>query len=219
MLRAASPLASCMPSRTNPHSERIVAWMTVIAVHAGLLWILVLVPREPQAVRGHEVRTRLAILPARPDAPPLLHTPSVRPQAQATSASDMPPSSARYLPSAAAPPRQDQATPGRVPVDWSERARDWVQAQETGPAPGAADPLRIGRSAALQDVRAEAFRTSEPVSVHRVLQGIGELFGGSPPSPCQTATANIPGLLTATSARERELLQEELRRQRRYCSR
>lgn len=59
----------------------------------------------------------------------------------------------------------------------------------------------------------------EPLSPEKILQRIGQALGGSgyASSPCPRIESNIPGLLTAPSDNERELLEEELRRDREYC--
>ena len=55
----------------------------------------------------------------------------------------------------------------------------------------------------------------EPVSAARIVERIGEAFGNRP--VCPDIQGRIAGLLTANSDRERELLDEELRRDREYC--
>lgn len=59
------------------------------------------------------------------------------------------------------------------------------------------------------------------LSGSQIASGIGQFLGLYPPGynrdPCPRIRSNIPALLTATSDRERELLSEELRRDREYC--
>lgn len=59
----------------------------------------------------------------------------------------------------------------------------------------------------------------EPLSPQKALQAIGEMAGGRgySQSPCPRIASNLPGLLSATSDHERELLNEELRRGAEYC--
>jgi hypothetical protein len=59
----------------------------------------------------------------------------------------------------------------------------------------------------------------EPLSPQKILQKIGSMAGGPgySQSPCPRIASNLSGLLTATSEHERELLDEELRRDREYC--
>ncbi|HLM53925.1 MAG TPA: hypothetical protein VK325_10130, partial [Pseudoxanthomonas sp.] len=64
--------------------------------------------------------------------------------------------------------------------------------------------------------RGDAFRQRPPASPAQVAKFIGQLFGAGE-DPCLRARRQTSGLLTATSDRERELLAEELRRQRQYC--
>ncbi len=56
----------------------------------------------------------------------------------------------------------------------------------------------------------------DPLTPARVVGFIGKLFG-DPGPPCPRIKDGIQGLLTATSDRERELLDEALRRDREYC--
>ncbi len=55
-----------------------------------------------------------------------------------------------------------------------------------------------------------------PPSPKRVMDFIARAFG-DPGPPCPRIQANIAGLLSAASDRERELLEHELRRDRELC--
>jgi hypothetical protein len=77
------------------------------------------------------------------------------------------------------------------------------------------DPLRNRRAQLPGGDRRGSFRMKEPVSAASIVERIGEAFGNRP--VCPDIQGRIAGLLTATSDRERELLDEELRRDRAYC--
>ena len=97
-----------------------------------------------------------------------------------------------------------------------EQGREWARQQTPAPT-FASDPLRSRRARLPGGDAPGTFRMRDPVTPARVVEAIGTLFGGGPSSPCPRIGSNIPHLLTATSDRERELLQEELRRDREYC--
>lgn len=199
---------------------QVAAWLGVLLVHAGLFWLLTCQGRlTTQPGNGERLRLvfvpRLrqtapaapsgpVVLPSRPSQP-LRST--IRPRPIDLVAPVEPP-----LPAPGTSP--DEAT---LSPDWAEQARQSVQTRE--PLSFAADPLR-SRHAQLPggDGRGR-FRMKEPLSPQKILQKIGSMAGGPgySQSPCPRIASNLPGLLTATSDRERELLDEELRRDAEYC--
>jgi hypothetical protein len=88
-------------------------------------------------------------------------------------------------------------------------------ATDQAPLSFASDPLRNRRAQLPGGDRRGSFRMKEPVSAARIVERIGEAFGNRP--VCPDIQGRIAGLLNATSDRERELLDEELRRDREYC--
>lgn len=199
---------------------QVAAWLGVLLVHAGLFWLLTCQGRlTTQAGSGERLR--------------LVFVPRLRQTAPAAPADALMlpprPSSRPVRPAAIQPRPIDLATPVRPPLPavspteaalppgWAEQARQSVQMQE--PLSFATDPLR-NRHAQLPggDGRGR-FRMKEPLSPQKILQKIGGMAGGPgySQSPCPRIASNLPGLLTATSDRERELLDEELRRDREYC--
>ena len=96
-------------------------------------------------------------------------------------------------------------------------ARDW--AREQAAPTFTADPFASRRGQLPGGDGRGRFRMKEPLSPQKVLQMIGGMAGGPgySQSPCPRIASNLGGLLTATSDQERELLEEELRRDREYC--
>lgn len=199
---------------------QVVAWLGVLVVHAGLFWLLTCQGRLTTQ-SGSAERLRLVFVPrSRQMAPVAPSDPLV-----------LPPLPSRPVRPAIRPRPIDLAAPAGPPLptpsastaeatpssNWAEQARQSAQARE--PLSFTADPLR-NRHAQLPggDGRGR-FRMKEPLTPRKVLRAIGEMAGGRgySQSPCPRIAANLPGLLTATSDQERELLEEELRRDREYC--
>lgn len=196
---------------------QVAAWLGVLLVHAGLFWLLTCQGRlTAQAGSGERLR--------------LVFVPRLRQTAPAAPSDSLvfPPQRSRPVRPAIQPRPIDLAAPvaaalpavspaEAAPSGWAEQARQSVQTRE--PISFAADPLR-NRHAQLPggDGRGR-FRMKEPLSPQKILQKIGGMAGGPgySQSPCPRIASNLPGLLTATSDRERELLDEELRRDREYC--
>jgi hypothetical protein len=88
-------------------------------------------------------------------------------------------------------------------------------ATDQAPLSFASDPLRNRRAQLPGGDRRGSFRMKEPVSAARIVERIGQVFGNRP--VCPDIQGRIAGLLTAASDGERELLDEELRRDREYC--
>lgn len=96
--------------------------------------------------------------------------------------------------------------------DLLDRARQTIHAQGE-PLDFRPDPLGPRRNAMTARNRM-GLRMREPMSTKRVLEGIGQLFGGGPADPCPNIRNNIQRIgLQGDSA----LLQEELRRLRQMC--
>lgn len=197
---------------------QVAAWLGVLLVHAGLFWLLTCQGRLTTQSDSGE-RLRLVFVPRlRQTAPAAPSDPVV-----------LPPPPGRSVRPAIQPRPIDLATPvgpplpavspaeAALPTGWAEQTRQSVQTRE--PLSFAADPLR-SRHARLPggDGRGR-FRMKEPLSPQKILQKIGSMAGGPgySQSPCPRIASNLPGLLTATSEHERELLNEELRRDREYC--
>lgn len=197
---------------------QVAAWLGVLLVHVGLFWLLTCQGRLTTQ-SGSGERLRLVFVPRlRQTAPAAPSDPVV-----------LPPPPSRSVRPAIQPQPIDLATPvgpplpavspaeAALPTGWAEQTRQSVQTRE--PLSFSADPLR-SRHAQLPggDGRGR-FRMKEPLSPQKILQKIGSMAGGPgySQSPCPRIASNLPGLLTATSEHERELLNEELRRDREYC--
>ena len=199
---------------------QVVAWLGVLVVHAGLFWLLTCQGRLTMQ-SGSAERLRLVFVPrsrqAAPVAPsdPLVLPPRanrpVRPATQPRPIDLAAPAGAPLpTPSASAA----EATPSSY---WAEQARQSAQTRE--PLSFAADPLRNRHAQLPVGDRHGRFRMKEARSPQKVLQMIGGMAGGPgySQSPCPRIASNLPGLLTATTDHERELLNEELRRDAEYC--
>ena len=199
---------------------QVAAWLGVLVVHAGLFWLLTCQGRLTTQP-GNGERLRLVFVPrSRQTAPAAPSGPVV-----------LPPRSSRPARVAIQPRPIDLAAPARPPLptpgagtaeaipslDGTEQARQSAQTRE--PLSFAADPLRNRRAQLPGGEGRGRFRMKEPLSPQKILQKIGSMAGGPgySQSPCPRIASNLPGLLTATSERERELLNEELRRDREYC--
>ena len=199
-----------MRSNEQGRTAQVIACAWVVAVHAGLFWLLGMQQRNAgKPFDGPRMRLVLIerIAPPPPTLPPRSssRTPSA-PRERSTAASPAP---APLQPEAAIP---STASAGEL----LEQGREWARQQAPAPA-FTSDPLRSRRTQLPGGDAPGTFRMRDPVTPARVVEAIGTLFGGGPSSPCPRIGSNIPHLLTATSDRERELLQEELRRDREYC--
>ncbi len=96
-----------------------------------------------------------------------------------------------------------------------EQSRAWAHPQAPEPS-FTSDPLRSRRAQLPGGDAPGRFRMREPVTPAQALAMVGKLFG-DPGDPCPRIRSQLNGLLTAASDRERELLQEEVRRDREYC--
>lgn len=203
-----------MRSNEQGRSTQVIACAWIVVVHAGLFWLLGLHDRV-SGRQSDETRMRLAFVErivrpsARPPLPPAprrglrtLPARSDRPSVEIAS------KRAERDPAAAL---TATATAGEL----LEQGREWARQQ--APAPSfASDPLRSRRAQLPGGDRPESFRMRDPLTPARVVGFIGKLFG-DPGPPCPRIKDGIQGLLTATSDRERDLLDEELRRDREYC--
>lgn len=203
-----------MDDRDGRRSERLIALGLVAGLHLGLFWLLTCTPVARRA-DSQESRMRLVWLPA--PAAKVADVPQTadrapRPRLQARIVE---PTQPRIETPSMAPP----ATVAREkPVDWQQQAREAARQQETSAGPSfAADPLPDRRAQLSGGDRGGRFAMREAVSPADVAGFIGGLFGSYPP-PCPRVRQNIAGLLTSTSNRDRQLLQEELRQQRECCA-
>ena len=190
-----------------------MAWLVVVAVHAALLWILIQPLSRRQTDKGEQVRLRLVFLePAGPPSPLATASLPAPMSARTTTAR------AVRRPSANPPAAVAATEPATDPVvsatELLEQGRQW--AREQSPPDFQAAPLRSRRAQLPGGDRAGVFRMRPPPSPKRVMDFIARAFG-DPGSPCPRIQANISGLLTATSARERKLLEEELHRDHELC--
>jgi hypothetical protein len=195
------------------YAAQVVAWLGVMAVHAGLFWVLTYQDRESRLLENGARLRLLFIGPVLRSTPPSQPTPSLMPQARTRHSASAP-----KRPAVVLSPAPTIANPtSNLPVtaaELLEQGRD--QAREQATPSFAADPLRSRRPQLPGGDRRGSFRMREPLSAARVVGFIGKAFG-DPGPPCPRIRARISGLLTATSDHERELLEEELRRDREYC--
>ena len=193
-------------------ATRAMAWLGVIGVHACLFWLLT---RQTSVVPAASDGPRLRLTfvePARPAmTQPLARRPSSAPSAKAAPASSRP-AAVLYSPAT-----QTSAQTTITADQMREQAGEWAR-EQAGPT-FTADPFASRRGQLPGGDGRGRFRMKEPLSPQKVLQAIGEMAGGRgySQSPCPRIASNLPGLLTATSDQERELLDEELRRDREYC--
>ena len=191
-------------------ATQAMAWLWVAAVHAGLFWLLVHQDQRTE-LRAGTMRMRLVFVSAPPVAAPEQASPA-RPR----SSSRVParPPARRPVVVLSAPTVEDvgSATAPLAP-DLQGPAPPWTRAHA---APSfQADPLRSRRAHLPGGERADAFRMKEPMSPARMLTAIARTFGDK--DPCPNIRSRVSGLLASTSDHDRELLQEELRRDRAYC--
>lgn len=195
------------------YAAQVVAWLGVMAVHAGLFWVLTYQDRESRPLENGARLRLLFIDPVLRSTPPSPPTPSPMPQAQIRHSASVSQRPAVVLspPSTIANPTSELPA---TAAELLEQGREWAREQA---APSfAPDPLRSRRSQLPGGDRRGSFRMREPLTAATVVGFIGKAFG-DPGPPCPRIQARISGLLTATSDRERELLEEELRRDREYC--
>ncbi|MDR6842706.1 hypothetical protein [Pseudoxanthomonas sacheonensis] len=195
------------------YAAQIAAWLGVMAVHVGLFWVLTYQDRESRPLENSARLRLLFIDPVPRPTPPSPPTPSAVPQAQIRQSASMANRPAVVL----SPPPTIANPTSDLPItaaELLEQGRE--QAREQAPPSFAADPLRSRRPQLPGGERRGSFRMREPLSAAKVVGFIGKAFG-DPGPPCPRIQARISGLLTATSDRERELLDEELRRDREYC--
>ena len=194
------------------YAAQIVAWLGVVAVHVGLFWVLTYQDRESRPSENG-ARLRLLFID-----PVLRSTPSLPTSSPARQAQIRHSASAPKRPAVVLTPAPTIANPNSdLPItaaELLEQGRN--QAREQAAPSFAADPFRSRRPQLPGGDRRGSFRMREPLSAARVVGFIGKAFG-DPGPPCPRIQARISGLLTATSDRERELLDEELRRDREYC--
>ena len=206
--------------RNESKAERLVAWGLVAGLHIGLFWLLTYTPMA-RRVDSDPVRMRLVLLPrlVLPASPAVPVAPLANPDAprKTPQARIIEPVRPRIDDPLAAPP--DAVPPSfEEAVDWQQQARDVARRQNLSDAPTfTPDPLRSRRARLPGGPRRDTFAMREAVTPGDVAGFIGGLFGSYPP-PCPRVRENIAGLLTSTSERDRELLQEELRQQREYCA-
>lgn len=201
-------------SERQAGATQAIAWLGVVGVHVCLLWLLT--RQEPGTANvddGPRLRL-LSVTPARPLPPPVSPPRSSIPPAQIPRGA---PTARRPLVVLTAPVVQTSEPVVPAADQLQEQARDWAARQ--APPAFAADPFG-SRHAQLPggDGRGR-FRMKEPLSPQKILQKIGSMAGGPgySQSPCPRIASNLSGLLTATSEHERQLLDEELRRDREYC--
>ncbi len=194
-------------------ATQAMAWLIVVAVHAALLWILIQPLSRKPADKGEQVRLRLVFLePVRPPSPPATAPLPAPTSARTTTARAVRRPIAN--PPAAVAATEPATDPVASTAELLEQGRQW--AREQSPPDFQAAPLRSRRAQLPGGDRAGVFRMRPPPSPKRVMDFIARAFG-DPGSPCPRIQANISGLLTATSARERKLLEEELHRDRELC--
>ena len=190
---------------------RYVAWLVIAVAHAGIFWLLS-TQRSVDPRTHDESRMRLLWV-----VPPTLPKPAVAVPAQ-PKASHSRPTAMASLP---ASPSVEPAAPAPVATvpastsDLLEQGRAWA-GQPEAPNDFRSDPLRSRRAQLPGGERAGSFRMQEPMSPARAMENVAKFFG-DPGPPCPRAQARLQGLLTATSDKERALLQEELRRVRQFC--
>lgn len=188
-----------------------VAWLWVVMVHAGLFWWLTHQERRTFPEQGDE-RLRLVFVAASPPIAAEKTTPNPRPAR--VKLGKAPVAQAAVV---AAPLPVEQTGQPVDPVASAggllEQGRQWARQQAEPDFD--ATPFRSRRARLPGGERAGVFRMGEPPSPARVVGLIAQAFGDR--DPCPDIKSRISGLLAASSDSERELLHEELRRDREYC--
>jgi hypothetical protein len=117
---------------------------------------------------------------------------------------------------------RDTSTPPAAPATAStntsallQQGHEWARQQAPSPT-FTQDPLRSRRANLPGGEQADTFRMREPRSPASVMNSIAKAFG-DPGPPCPRVKARLHGLLSATSDKERKLLEEELRRDQQFC--
>lgn len=194
-------------------ATQAMAWLCVVAVHAGLSWLLLQPLSRGQADRREQVRLRLVFLePSRQPSPAVVA--SLAPVATARALSARTVRRPNLLPRSAASATEPASNSAASAAELLEQGRQW--AREQSPSDFQPAPLHSRRARLPGSDRADAFRMRPPPSPKRAMHAIARAFG-DPGPPCPRVQANIAGLLAATSDRERKLLDEELRRDRELC--
>lgn len=202
-----------MQASEHGRSNQLIAWLCVCVIHAGLFWLLLVQGRVERTTDIKETRLRLVLM-----------QPALRAAAPTATASIPSPKRSTQ---AFNTPKVEHARPAPRPIDSAAPpSASTVATQELLQQAGAwtrepvlsfvADPLRSRRAQLPGGDRQGAFRMREPPSPARAMESIASFFG-DPGPPCPRVQARLNGLLTATSEKDRELLQEELRRDRQFC--
>ena len=199
--------------RADGHGRgvKFIAWLIVGLVHAGLLWLLTTHTARELSAKP-ESRMRLLMLDATPHTPTpsLPHTPQPKLQIttpRAVTRTVIPNTST----SSTAPATTAPANAGEL----LQQGHDWARQQAPSPT-FTQDPLRSRRANLPGGEHADTFRMREPRSPASAMSFIAKAFG-DPGPPCPRVKARLHGLLSATSDKERKLLEEELRRDQQFC--
>lgn len=197
-----------------------LAWAAVLSAHLLFWWVLMRAthvmmddgPYDTLASAPLQVvwidppasRDELDVAPPRPSALP------------AATAIERPPRAAEAVDSATAvaPASPDDLETRSMSAVFIEQGRQLI-GQEANEAGFEHDPL-AHRVARLPGRPGERIRMHDPMSVAKVVRGIGVLFAGAAytTDPCPQIRANIANLQTGGDG---DLLQEELRRHGAYC--
>lgn len=194
-------------------ATQFVAWAWVVAVHAALAWLLLQGGRgSPMTTEVQRLRLSFITLPELP--PPVSPRHSDDEHGKTTV---RPPAAWRPAVAVELPESSSLQTEEPLMVagpDLRAQTRPWSDRQDPPGFP--ADPLRSRTARLPGGERGDTYRMREPPSLARGLAAVAGLFG-DPGPPCPRIQARIAGLLPGTSPRERELLEEELRRDRQQC--
>ncbi|WP_162350512.1 hypothetical protein [Pseudoxanthomonas gei] len=195
----------------NEQATQVAAWVLVMLVHAGIFWLLAQQQqRRSERETGQSLRLAFIALPptsapeqpVRPVAAPRLRRASPRAQLPAM-VPDVPP----------VEPAGASSDPLPGPEQLQQQVSQWAR-EQAGPA-FPATPFRSRCAQLPGGERPGAFRMKEPWSPSRVVAIVGRAFGDR--DPCPSIRSRLSGLLASTSDHDRELLHEELRRDREYC--
>lgn len=190
---------------------KLAAWLIVGLVHAGLLWLLTThTAREPNA--QPESRMRLLMLDPTPRAPITPPSPALQPKLHI-----IPPRAVTktVVADTASPTAPSPTTPPADANALLRQGHDWARQQAPMPT-FTQDPLRSRRAHLPGGERGDTFHMREPRSPASVMNSVAKAFG-DPGPPCPRVQARLHGLLSATSDKERKLLEEELRRDKQFC--
>ena len=194
-----------------------IACLCVLLIHAGLLWLISLDTwsvhlrddgSRTALVLIHDTRSRNTETTA---ADPALSTSSLESSPLPTKRTELA-ASIRLPPAALATPASS--------AELLAQGREWARLQITSPD-FTNDPLRRPPTHQTLGEDQDRFAMRKPITGDQVLSGIGQFLGLHPPGyttdPCPRIHRNLNGLLTATSNKDRELLEEELRRKQQLC--